>query len=90
MWKRLAGVLAERRRGGRRAPPPGMPGGRVCLILGDRDPVVVASEWVQDVAAVLGEDAADVRIVSGGHEIAISKGEEVAGIAVEAWTHPEQ
>lgn len=45
---------------------------------------------VQDVAAVLGEDAADVRIVSGGHEIAISKGEEVAGIAVEAWTHPEQ
>lgn len=90
VWKRLAGVLAERRRGGRRAPPPGMPGGRVCLILGDRDPVVVASEWVQDVAAVLGEDAADVRIVSGGHEIAISKGEEVAGIAVEAWTHPEQ
>ena len=90
VWKRLAGVLAERRRGGRRAPPRRTVS-RASEMLHRGD--LTQEEYdtvVRRARAVLGEDAADVRIVSGGHEIAISKGEEVAGIAVEAWTHPEQ
>ena len=84
LWKRLERVLSARRQASGTVPP-GLPGGKICLILADKDPVVVASEWVADVAAVLGEDAADIRIVDGGHEIAIAKGEEVAGLAMASW-----
>lgn len=58
---------------------------RVCVILGDRDTLIVKDEWIQDTKAVLGEDGVDVRIISGGHEIAISKGKEVAETAISSW-----
>lgn len=54
---------------------------RVCVVLGDRDTLVVKDEWIEDTRAVLGEDGVDVRVLPGGHEIAISKGKEVANVA---------
>lgn len=66
-------------------PPPGLPNGRICLVLAERDPIVVKEEWMADSLAVLGEGAVDIRIVQGGHEVAISKGKEVANLAMDAW-----
>ncbi|KAH0495489.1 hypothetical protein TgHK011_009038 [Trichoderma gracile] len=54
---------------------------RVCVVLGDRDTIVVKDEWIEDTRAILGEDGVDVRVLPGGHEIAISKGKEVANVA---------
>ncbi|KAM0256509.1 hypothetical protein ACHAQJ_004920 [Trichoderma viride] len=58
---------------------------RVCVILGDRDTLIVKDEWIEDTKAVLGEDGVDIRVISGGHEIAISKGKEVAETAISSW-----
>ncbi|KAK2593978.1 hypothetical protein QQS21_008337 [Conoideocrella luteorostrata] len=84
VWKLLSRQLLARRRDKMRLP--GLPGGKICLILADRDPIVVKDEWIADSFAVLGRDAVDIRVVKGGHEIAISKGREVADVAIAAWT----
>ncbi|KHN97786.1 alpha/beta hydrolase [Metarhizium album ARSEF 1941] len=83
VWRRLGEQLALRRADEH---VPGLQGGRICLILADRDPIVVKDEWIEDSFAVLGEDAVDVRVLKGGHEIAISHGKQVAHVAMTAWT----
>jgi pimeloyl-ACP methyl ester carboxylesterase len=82
VWRRLGEQLASRRQN---MDLPGLEGGRVCLILAEKDPIVVKDEWMEDSFAVLGEDAVDIRILKGGHEIAISKGKEVANAAMASW-----
>lgn len=82
MWRRLSEQLALRREDEQ---VPGLEGGRICLILAERDPIVVKEEWIADSFAVLGEEAVDIRVLKGGHEIAISKGKEVADVAMAAW-----
>ncbi|UNI16160.1 hypothetical protein JDV02_002625 [Purpureocillium takamizusanense] len=89
-WVRLSEELARRRRGGPGEVPPGLDGGRMCLILADRDPIVVKEEWIEDSKAVLGQDGVDIHVVGGGHEIAISKGREVADVAMAAWNRRER
>ena len=84
VWKRLSEQLSKRRgRGG--DVPAGLASGRICLILAERDPIVVKEEWTEDARAVLGEDGVEVHVVNGGHEIAISRGKQVADIAMRAW-----
>lgn len=83
LWKTFSDELAMRRE--RREPEEGLQSGMICLILAEKDPIVVPGEWVMDAQAVLGEEALDIRIVKGGHEIAISKGKEVARIAMDSW-----
>ncbi|QPG93722.1 hypothetical protein C2857_002017 [Epichloe festucae Fl1] len=83
VWKLLGEQLAWRRRGDESRP--GLPGGKICLILAERDPIVIKEEWIADSIAVLGEDAVDIRIIKGGHEIAISKGREVADVTMASW-----
>lgn len=86
LWKTFGEELAKRReKRNDSTTDGGLESGRICLILADKDPIVVASEWVEDAKAVLGEEAVDIRIVKGGHEIAISKGKEVARIAIDSW-----
>ncbi|KAM0335596.1 hypothetical protein ACHAQA_000644 [Verticillium albo-atrum] len=82
-WKPLRGILADRREGREEK---GLKGGRVCFIIGETDPVIVAGELEQDARQVLGEDAVEVRVVQGaGHEVIITRGREVAGLAVQYW-----
>ena len=85
LWRRLSERLGERRATSGDVLPPGLPGGKVCLILADTDPVVVAEEWIEDSRAVLGEDGVHIHVVPGGHEIAISKGEVVAELTIAEW-----
>lgn len=58
---------------------------RVCVILGDKDTLIIKDEWIEDTKAVLGEEGVEVWVISGGHEIAISKGKEVADVAMSSW-----
>ncbi|PNY23908.1 Uncharacterized protein TCAP_06145 [Tolypocladium capitatum] len=89
VWKRLGEQLSQRRGHGDDVPA-GLESGRICLILAERDPIVVKEEWIEDSKAVLGEDGVEVHVVSGGHEIAISKGREVADVAMRAWNGKEK
>ncbi|KAF3352277.1 hypothetical protein VdG1_09230 [Verticillium dahliae VDG1] len=82
-WAPLRGILEERRAGREKN---GLKGGRVCFVVGETDPVIVAGELEQDARLVLGEDAVDMRVVKGaGHEVGITGGREVAGIAMRYW-----
>lgn len=86
LWQILRKVLADRRGNtDGDTTPPGLPGGKVCLVLATHDPVVVKDEWIEDAQDVLGEDAVDIHIVPGGHEIAISKGAQVADCIMASW-----
>lgn len=88
LWPLLAEALAVRRRGpaAEGSRPSGLSTGRVCLVVAEKDPIVVAAECVEDARAVLGVDAVDAHVVKGGHEIGISRGKQIANIAMESWT----
>lgn len=58
---------------------------RVCVILGDKDALIVKDEWIEDTKVVLGEDGVDVRVIPGSHSIAIYKGKEVVDAAISSW-----
>ncbi|RYP14474.1 hypothetical protein DL765_006364 [Monosporascus sp. GIB2] len=81
-WRMLADELARRR--GVDAPP-GLKGGKVCLIVAERDIIVIADECVDDATEVLGTEAVETCYLSGGHEIAISSGRHVASVAMKSW-----
>ncbi|OHF02451.1 hypothetical protein CORC01_02146 [Colletotrichum orchidophilum] len=81
---RVLGEALEARRSSRRSEP-GMRKGRVLFVLGEEDDIVVPGETVWDAERVLGEDAVDVVVLKGGHEVAITKGREIVGAVVSAW-----
>jgi pimeloyl-ACP methyl ester carboxylesterase len=82
-WSVLRDVLEQRRLDD---PPPGLVGGRLCIVLGAEDVYVHKDELIQDAIDVLGEDSVNIRVLEGGHEIAIAKGKEVAQVAMQSWT----
>ncbi|RDL31025.1 putative Alpha hydrolase [Venustampulla echinocandica] len=81
-WKVLADELAYRRA---MDAPPGLGGGKVCLIVAQKDAIVVGDECEQDAMEILGMEAVETYVLSGGHEIAISRGKDVALMAIEFW-----
>ncbi|KAK2003140.1 alpha/beta-hydrolase [Colletotrichum falcatum] len=80
-WRVLGEALSARRAGA----APGLRKGRVLFVLGERDDIVVLGETVWDAETVLGEDAVEVVVLKGGHEVAITKGKEIVGAVVAAW-----
>lgn len=82
-WAALGRLLEERRKD---AGMPGLRNGRVLLVLGTRDTVIVRDELVADATAALGEDGVEVVEVDAGHELAFTHGEEVADAAVRFWS----
>lgn len=81
-WKRVGAMLAERRDNARL---PGLLGGKVLLILGRSDPIVREEQIVPDMKKALGEEAVNVVVMDGGHEVAITKGREIADAAAGFW-----
>lgn len=86
-WKRVGAMLAERRHNRRL---PGLLGGKVLLVLGRSDPIVKEDQIVPDMKKVLGEEAVDVVVLDGGHEVAITKGMEIADAAARFWDENER
>lgn len=88
IWRRLSTLLAERRDSSAcvdTTGPQGLSGGRLCLILGRKDSVVVPDEWIEDSKMALGDEGVHIHVMEGGHEIALSRGAEVAAIAMRSW-----
>ncbi|KAK3935521.1 Alpha/Beta hydrolase protein [Diplogelasinospora grovesii] len=83
MWSLLEEQLASRRLG--QNAPPGLPGGRFSLILAERDAIIVKEEFLDDMQSVIGPQAADIVVMKGGHEVAVSRGKYVASVAIRSW-----
>lgn len=81
-WKVLGAELTRRRT---TTAPPGLPGGRICLILADRDAIVVKDELMEDIKQFLCMDTVDVKVLKGGHEVIIAQGKDVASIVIRSW-----
>lgn len=86
-WAKVGAMLSERRGDARL---PGQRGGKVFLVLGQADPIVLAEQTTADVREVLGEDAVKVLVLRGGHEVAITRGREIADAAVAFWEESRQ
>lgn len=74
-WQRLGGFLAERRDD---ASLPGLLDGKILLVLGASDAIVKDEQIVPEVKRVLGDEGVEVVLLDAGHELAITKGEEIA------------
>ena len=85
-WRELGRMLEERRRDPRVA---GLRGGKVLLVLGKTDSVIVRDELVEDAKATLGEEAVEVVEIDAGHEVVFTHGKEVAAAAVRFWSAVE-
>ncbi|KAH8908207.1 alpha/beta-hydrolase [Coniochaeta sp. PMI_546] len=81
-WAALGEQLALRRRDPEVA---GLRGGKVLLVLGTTDSVIVKEELVEDATAVLGPEAVEVVEIDAGHELAFTHSDEVADAAVRFW-----
>lgn len=81
-WQRVGAMLAERRES---TLLPGLLGGRVLLILGRSDNIIQNDRIVSDAKHVLGEKGVSVVLMDSGHEVAITKGQEIADIVVKFW-----
>jgi hypothetical protein len=81
-WRILADELARRRTADAL---PGLPGGKVCLIVAEKDVIVVGDECATDAGEILGTEAVEIHVLGGGHEIAISRARDVNSIAMEFW-----
>ena len=97
-WAALSSLLAARRRRRREPTEPGpgtgpeaaglgLRGGRVHVVLGEDDPVVVRGETVDDARAALGPDGVAFTVLpGGGHEIPMARSAEVADALVAFWS----
>ncbi|KAH6628371.1 hypothetical protein F5144DRAFT_578815, partial [Chaetomium tenue] len=65
---------------------PGLRGGKILLVLGSSDPVIVKEELLHDATAVLGEDGFEAVVLNAGHELVMTKSDEVAAVLVNFWS----
>ncbi|KAI0894753.1 alpha/beta-hydrolase [Annulohypoxylon nitens] len=87
-WKHLARILEVRRRlelGNKSECPPGIRSGKILIILGENDPVVVKEEMVEDAERVLGTDGVEFAVLPGGHEIPFTSSTRVASTIDGFW-----
>ncbi|KAI1358608.1 alpha/beta-hydrolase [Xylaria arbuscula] len=56
----------------------GLDGGKICLVLGKDDSVIVTDEIISDAKAVLGPDGVEFVVLDGGHEVPITSSARVA------------
>ncbi|KAI1173625.1 alpha/beta-hydrolase [Nemania sp. FL0916] len=89
-WQVLSKILEARRpesgprTGGVRVPA-GLETGKILVVLGKDDSVVIMSETVEDAYAVLGRDGVEFAILDGGHEIPFTSSPIVAKTMEAFW-----
>ncbi|KAL2131622.1 hypothetical protein VTI74DRAFT_4806 [Chaetomium olivicolor] len=91
-WSALGQLLAERRERSQSGwedtaaeQLPGLRGGKILFVLGASDPVIVKEELIHDATAVLGEDGFEAVLLDAGHELVMSKGDEIARVMSSFW-----
>ncbi|KAF2761840.1 putative alpha/beta fold family hydrolase [Pseudovirgaria hyperparasitica] len=83
IWRLLAAELRQRKAVNA---PPGLTGGRICVILPDSDVIVVKDEFIEDSREFFGAADVEFHTIKGGHEAPVSRAKEVAAIAMSCWT----
>ncbi|KAI1469907.1 alpha/beta-hydrolase [Daldinia caldariorum] len=90
-WKALNKILEGRREDRREsalareaASASGLHAGKILMILGEDDPIVVKEETIEDAHNALGADGVEISVLPGGHEIHITASSRIAD-AVEAF-----
>ena len=63
----------------------GLQNGKVLIIAGDRDDIILKDELVQDATEVLGEKNVRFEFVDAGHELSITKSREVVDFISTFW-----
>ena len=86
-WQRIAERLtaqnASREKGNE---DEGLQNGKVLIIAGDKDVVIVKDELVEDATAILGKDNVRFEFVDAGHELPVSKSEEILDLISAFWS----
>ncbi|CAJ2501575.1 Uu.00g044280.m01.CDS01 [Anthostomella pinea] len=83
-WVALSSILRSRRNGSAGLKL-GIQGGKILIVLGEDDPVVVRGETVADAEAVLGSDGVQVTVLAGGHELPMTRSSGVADAIERSW-----
>ena len=85
-WQRIAERLtaqnASRERGNE---DEGLQNGKVLIIAGHNDVVILKDELVEDATDVLGKNNVRFEFVDAGHELAVSKSKEILEIISAFW-----
>jgi pimeloyl-ACP methyl ester carboxylesterase len=89
-WQALSAILEAKRPGnGTDASDTksktGLAGGKVLIVLGEDDGVIVLDETIEDARGVLGGDGVDLVILPGGHELPITRSADVAASIEGFW-----
>ncbi|KAI1828437.1 alpha/beta-hydrolase [Xylaria intraflava] len=85
-WEALSEVLKERGSGSAVDPDKaGLEGGKVLIVLGKDDVVVVPDEFIEDAYAALGQDKLDITFLEGGHELPFKSAGIIAASIDSAW-----
>lgn len=62
----------------------GLQNGKVLIICGQNDPIIVKDELVEDATRVLGDNV-EFKIVDAGHELPITKSQDVVAHICKFW-----
>ncbi|KAI1428059.1 alpha/beta-hydrolase [Xylaria sp. FL1777] len=89
-WKVLSRILQARRNGASSHSDnvefkAGLKGGKILLVLGRDDGVIVMDEIIEDANSVLGQDGIEFVTLDGGHELPITSSASVAGSLENFW-----
>ncbi|KAI0176479.1 alpha/beta-hydrolase [Hypoxylon sp. FL1284] len=87
-WNALAEILRERREKGPRGvkdPQSGLRAGKILMVIGEDDPIVVKDETIEDATQVLGHDGVEIVVLPQGHELPITNSIGVADAMEDFW-----
>ncbi|KAI0833915.1 alpha/beta-hydrolase [Hypoxylon sp. FL0890] len=87
-WRVLNMILEARRRfmdSKDAGPIPGLRAGKVLMVLGEDDTVIVKDETIEDATLALGSDGVEFAILPGGHELPITMSSAVADTIQGFW-----
>lgn len=84
-WKALAAILDTRRRDALNKEA-GLGSGKIHIVLGEDDPVIVKDETMEDAVQALGLHGTEFTVFPGGHEMPFTTGSGVATAMVQFWS----
>lgn len=85
-WQRIAERLAAQNASSEeRYEKEGLQNGKVLIIAGHKDVLIVEDELVQDATDILGENNVRFEFVDAGHDLPVSKSNEVLGFISTFW-----
>lgn len=85
-WQRIAKRLAAQNASmEERTQKEGLQNGKVLIIAGHKDAIIVEDELVADATEILGENSVRFEFVDAGHDLPVSKSKEILGFISAFW-----